>query len=144
MVLAILLALVAATGFGVAPIFARLGLQHMRSTTGTAVSLAVGFLLVGTIAVAVYRGEMLAFPAVGLLWFALLGLLNYPGGRFFNFLGVHLAGVSRAAPIMATAPLVATALSVALGGETLTPTIALGTVTIVAGLVLILSERTAH
>ncbi len=116
----------------------------MRSTTGTVVSLAAGSLLVGAIAFAVHGDQMLAFPPVALLWFALLGSLNYLGGRYFNFISVHLAGVSRAAPILSTSPLVAAALGIGLGGETLTPAIALGTVTIVAGIMLILSERAVH
>lgn len=113
----------------------------MRSTTGTVVSLASGVLMVGAITLILYGSEMFALTAGALAWFALLGLVNYPLGRFFNFVGVHLAGVSRTAPILSAATLVASALGITLGGETLTPAIALGTVAIVGGVVLILSER---
>ncbi len=130
-------------GWGTAAIFVRLGLQHMRATTGTVVSLAVGVLMIGTIALVRYGSEMFDLTPVALAWFALLGLILYPLGRLLNFTGVHLAGVSRAAPIMSAAPLVASTLGITLGGETLTPVIALGTLAIVGGIVLILSERTA-
>ena len=143
MTLAIVFALLAAIGWGAGAVFARLGLQHMRSTTGTVVSLAAGVLMVVTLALAVNRDIMFTLPVVALLWFLLLGTINYPLGRYFNFLGVHLAGVSRASPILAAAPVIAVILGITLGGETLTPYIALGTVAIIGGVVLIVTEKTA-
>jgi transporter family protein len=141
--LAIVFALLAAVGWGAGAVFARLGLQHMRSTTGTVVSLAAGVVMVGSLALAVNRDIMFTLPVVALLWFLLLGTINYPLGRYFNFLGVHLAGVSRASPILAAAPVVAVILGITLGGESLTPFIGLGTVLIIGGVVLIVTERTA-
>ena len=143
MTLAIVFALLAAVGWGAGAVFARLGLQHMRSTTGTVVSLAAGVVMVGSLALAVNRDIMFTLPVVALLWFLLLGTINYPLGRYFNFLGVHLAGVSRASPILAAAPVVAVILGITLGGESLTPFIGLGTVLIIGGVVLIVTERTA-
>lgn len=143
MTLAIVFALLAAVGWGTGAVFARLGLQHMRSTTGTVVSLAAGVVMVGSLALAVNRDIMFTLPVVALLWFLLLGTINYPLGRYFNFLGVHLAGVSRASPILAAAPVVAVILGITLGGESLTPFIGLGTVLIIGGVVLIVTERTA-
>lgn len=143
MALAIVFALLAAAGWGTGAVFARLGLQHMRSTTGTVVSLAAGVAMVGTLALAVNRDIMFALPVAALLWFLLLGTINYPLGRYFNFLGVHLAGVSRASPILSAAPVVAVTLGITLGGESLTPFIALGAVLIIGGVVLIVTERTA-
>jgi transporter family protein len=141
--LAIVFALLAAVGWGTGAVFARLGLQHMRSTTGTVVSLAAGVVMVGSLALAVNRDIMFTLPVVALLWFLLLGTINYPLGRYFNFLGVHLAGVSRASPILAAAPVVAVILGITLGGESLTPFIGLGTVLIIGGVVLIVTERMA-
>ena len=135
------LALLASVGFGASAIFARLGLQHVRSSTGTVVSLVAGVLLIGTIALILHGGEMFALPAVAFAWFALLGFINYPLGRFLNFTGVHLAGVGRAIPILAATPLVAVSLGVIVGGETLTIFTALGTGAIVGGVVLIVSAR---
>ncbi len=143
MTLAIVFALLAAVGWGTGAVFARLGLQHMRSTTGTVVSLAAGVVMVGSLALAVNRDIMFTLPVVALLWFLLLGTINYPLGRYFNFLGVHLAGVSRASPILAAAPVVAVILGITLGGESLTPFIGLGTVLIIGGVVLIVTERMA-
>ena len=140
---AILLALLAAFAWGTSAIFVRLGLRHMRSTTGTVISLASGGSLVGLITFALYGNEMFTLPATVYAWIILLGLINYPMGRLLNFTGVQLAGVSRTAPILAGAPLVAATLGVFLGGETITFTIAVGIAAIVAGVVLVVSERTS-
>ncbi len=113
----------------------------MRSTTGTVVSLASGGSLFGIITFAIYGSEMFALPATVYAWIILLGLINYPLGRLLNFTGVQLAGVSRTAPILAGAPLVAATLGVVLGNETITFTIALGIAAIVAGVMLVVSER---
>lgn len=141
MTLAILLALLAAVSWGASSVLARLGLQHMRSTTGTVISLVAGVVVVGALAWALYGAEMFALPAVTYAWFVLLGLISYPLGRLLNFAGVRLAGVGRATPILAGAPLVAATLGVVLGGETVTLSLALGTGAIVAGVVLIVTER---
>ena len=115
----------------------------MRSTTGTVISLASGGSVVGLITFALYGNEMFTLPATVYAWIILLGLINYPMGRLLNYQGVQLAGVSRTAPILAGAPLVAATLGVVLGGETITFTIAVGIAAIVAGVVLVVSERTS-
>ncbi|MFH1140148.1 MAG: EamA family transporter [Chloroflexota bacterium] len=143
MLLAILLSLLAAVAWGASSIFVRLGLQHMRSTTGTVVSLASGVALVGLLTFALYRFEMFDLPASVYAWIILLGLINYPLGLLLNFKGVQLAGVGHTAPILAGAPLVAVTLGVALGDETITIPIALGIAAIVAGVVVVVSERTS-
>ena len=143
MLLAIFFALMAATGWGIGAIFVRLGLQHMRSTTGTVVSLTAGVLVIGALALIFQWDQMFSLPAVAFFWFVLLGVINYPLGRLFNFTGVHLAGVGRAAPILSGAPLVAATLGITLGGETMTFLIALGTAAIIGGIVIILTEGAA-
>lgn len=141
MQLAILLSLLAAVTWGASSVFARLGLQHMRSTTGTVVSLAAGVVMVGALALALYGGEMFSLPAIAYAWFALLGVISYPLGRLLNFAGVRLAGVGKTTPILAGAPLVAATLGVLLGGESLTLPLALGLGAIVTGVVLIVTAR---
>ncbi len=77
----ILLGLLGAFLFGSSPIFARLGLQYVRTTTGTFTSLLAGSVLLGILAVPLHAREMLNLPVAALLWIALLGLLNFPLGR---------------------------------------------------------------
>ena len=94
------LALLAGLGFGATAAFARMGPQHMRATTGTLVSLMVGTALTLAIALSLHPSETLGRSRTALLWSFLAGLLNFPMGRLLNFTGVHLAGVSRASPII--------------------------------------------
>ena len=85
-----------------------------------------------------------AFPTltvVAFLWFALSGLFNFALGRLFNTFSIQLAGVARATPLFSTAPLFATILAILFLGESVTPWLLLGTVTIVGGIVLITSEQ---
>lgn len=138
---AVLFALLAATGWGSSAIFARLGLQHMRSNTGTVVSLAVGAPIMAVMTLVFYGPDAFALPIVALFWIFVLGVLNFPLGRLLNFTGVRLAGVSRAAPILAAAPLVAVTLGLLLGGESMNLLIGLGSACIIGGVVLIVSQR---
>ena len=135
------LALSAAAGFGFAAVFARLGLQHMRSTTGTLVSVIVGVVIVMTLALIIHWDAVLALAGVAFLWFLLSGSINFPVGRLLNFTSVRLAGVSRSAPIVGSSPLFATALAITVGGESINAPILVGTFAIIGGLTLILTQR---
>lgn len=137
----ILLGLTSALGFGTSAIFARLGLQHMRPTTGTLVSLIVGSLVTLTLAFALHSNEIVGLAGIAFLWFLLAGLVNFPLGRLLNFTGVSLVGVSKASPIVGSAPLFATILAVTIGGESISLPILAGTLSIVGGLGLILSQK---
>ena len=139
--LGIAFGLMAATCWGFSAILVRLGLQHIRPTTGTWLSLLPGTILVMALAL-VFNPEV--FPtltAVAFLWFALSGLFNFALGRFFNAVSIQLAGVARATPLFSTAPLFATILAVIFLGESVTPWIIVGTLTIVCGIALITSEQ---
>ena len=137
----IVFGLSAALGFGGSAVFARVGLQHMRATTGTLVSLIVGSVIILALAFSLHADEIMALTGVAFLWFLLSGLLNFPLGRLLNYTGVRMVGVSRATPLIGTAPLFATALAITIGGETINVPILLGTLLIVGGGVLILSQR---
>ncbi|MBI2172295.1 MAG: DMT family transporter [Chloroflexi bacterium] len=141
MTLAIAFALLAAAGWGTSAVLARLGLQHMGSSTGTVVSLASGVLLIGAIAFAVYGRGVFAIDRVAFLWIIALGIIAYPMGRLLNYTGLRLAGVGRTEPILSGAPLVAVTLGLLAGGESINLPIALGTLSIVTGVLLIVSQR---
>ena len=135
------MALLAAAGFGTAAVFARLALQHMRSTTGTLLSLIVGTSIVMTIALLIHWEAIFGLAGVAFLWFLLSGSINFPIGRLLNFTSVRLAGVSRSSPIVGSSPMFATALAITVGGETVNAPILVGTMAIIGGLTLILSQR---
>ncbi|MCZ6789869.1 MAG: DMT family transporter [Chloroflexi bacterium] len=137
----ILLGILGAFLFGSSPIFARLGLQYVRTTTGTFTSLLAGSVLLGILAVPLHAREMLNLPVAALLWIALLGLLNFPLGRYFNFTAVRLAGVARATPILSTSTLFAVLFAIIFIDETPTLLTLIGGLLIVGGVVLTVSER---
>ena len=139
--LGVALALSAAVGFGTAAVFARLGLQHMRSTTGTLVSVIVGTVIVMTLALIIHWDAVIALAGVAFLWFLLSGSINFPVGRLLNFTSVRLAGVSKSAPIVGSSPLFATALAITVGGESINAPILVGTFAIIGGMTLILTQR---
>ena len=140
----ITLALLAAAGWATSSIFARLGLQHVRNTTGTMVSMVTGVVVVGAVALPFYGSRILLLPLVAFAWFGLLGLLNFVLGRFFSYSAIHLAGVARATPIVSTSPLWAMIIAVIFLNEVPTLLTLVGAVTIVGGLALIMSERTTR
>lgn len=137
----VVLGLTAALGFGGSAVFARLGLQYMRSTTGTVISLLVGTAIMLTLALALHPDEIFALSGVVLLWLLLSAIINFPMGRLLNYTSVRLAGVSRASPIVGSSPLFALALAVTIGGESVTIPTLLGTFSIIGGLFLVLSQR---
>ena len=139
--LGVILGLSAAVGFGSAAVFARIGLQRMRSTTGTLVSLIVGTVITMALAFALDSEEIFALGAGALLWFLLAGVFQFPLGRLLNFTSVALAGVSRSSPIVGSSPLFATMLAVTIGGESINLPILAGTFSITSGLALLLSQR---
>ncbi|MDP6455371.1 MAG: DMT family transporter [SAR202 cluster bacterium] len=139
--LGVLLGLSAAFGFGVAAVFARVGLQDIKVTTGTLVSLVVGSAITMTAAIVFHADAIFELAGVAFLWFLLSAFINFPLGRLLNFTGVSLAGVSKSAPIVGSSPLFATVLAISIGGESINTMIALGTLSIIGGLVLILSQR---
>ena len=139
--LGVVLGLSAALGFGVSAIFARLGLQYMRSTSATLVSLMIGTAITMALAFALRSSEIVGLSLIAFAWFLLLGLITFPLGRLMNYTGVSMAGVSRASPIVGASPLFATILAVTVGGETLNLALLIGTISITAGLGFILSQR---
>lgn len=139
--LGVVFGLFASLGFGSSAVFARLGLQHMRPTTGTMASLMVGAVIAMVIAFALNSDEIFALSGMAFAWFTLSGAVNFLMGRLLNFTAVGLAGVSRTAPLVGSSPLFAAILAVTIGGETISPPILAGTAAIIGGLALILTQK---
>jgi drug/metabolite transporter (DMT)-like permease len=94
-----------------------------------------------TLAFAFHSNEIVGLAGIAFLWFLLAGVVNFPLGRLLNFTGVSLVGVSKASPIVGSSPLFATILAVTIGGESISLPILAGTLSIVGGLGLILSQK---
>ena len=137
----VLFALLAATGWGVAAVLNRKGLEHLKPTLGTFISLISSFSLVFVLTLVFNRAELLAVSGVAVGWFFLIGLVNFPLGRFFNLSSIQKIGVARATPIFASSPMVAVAIAVIFTGEKISLLLICGVISIMGGLYLIIGER---
>ncbi len=136
-----LLALAAAFCWGTSSIFVRLGLQHIKTNIGVFISIAASLALVVLLFVSVDLKSLSAITPAVILWFSLIGFLNYVIGRQCNYLGVKNIGVARATCIYSSNPLFAMILAVLLTGETVNLVIVLGAVAIIGGLLLVITGR---
>lgn len=118
-------------------------MQQVGSRTGTFISLAAGFVIISVVAWSMDSQALFAVTRSSILWFALLGLIQFPGGRFLNYTGIRLAGVARTTSISGTSPLFAALLAILFLGEQVTSSIVLGTLAVAAGLALVMSQRGA-
>jgi drug/metabolite transporter (DMT)-like permease len=141
--IAIALALTAAASWGFSAVLVRLGLRDMTTSLGTLISLVAGLLLTGVLVLVWQREELASVSLNAVLLFAVIGILNFPMGRFFNYLSMSHLGVARSTPLLASAPLFAVLLAVLVTGERLEVSTALGIALIFAGLYVTLSGRTA-
>ena len=135
------MALTAAMGFGAAAVFARIGLQYMRPTTGAFVSLLIGIAITLTLALVFHFDDILALSGIAFVWFLITGTLNFPLGRLLNFTSVSKIGVSRSAPIIGAAPLFSGVLGVTVGGESMNLFIFTGTLIIIGGIAMIVGQK---
>ncbi|MXY47547.1 MAG: DMT family transporter [Chloroflexi bacterium] len=135
------MALTAAMGFGAAAVFARIGLQYMRPTTGAFVSLLIGIAITLTLALVFHFDDIFALSGIAFVWFLITGTLNFPLGRLLNFTSVNKIGVSRSAPIIGAAPLFSGILGVTLGGESMNLFIFTGTLVIIGGIAMIVGQK---
>ncbi len=141
--LAIALALLAAASWGFSAILVRLGLRDMTTSMGTLISLLAGLVLTGLMVLATQREALMALSMTTVALFALIGILNFPMGRFFNYLSMSRLGVARSTPLLASAPLFAVILAVFVTGEDLRLATAVGIALIFVGLYVTLTGKTA-
>ena len=137
----IIFSLLAASGFAATAVFARTALQRMSTAYGTLLSLFVSTVAAMAIAAVLHPDELLGIGVVALGWLFLVGFLNFPLGRMFNYTSVRMVGVSKASTVVATSPLFATILAVIILGETVSPITLLGTVAVIGGLALTLNQE---
>jgi drug/metabolite transporter (DMT)-like permease len=131
---AILLAVLAASSWGFSAVMVRMGLRHISTTIGTLISLASGLVLTGALALLLQFREVQALSLRAVLLFGAIGVLNFPMGRFLNYLAMSRLGVGRSTPVLASAPLCAVLLAVVVTGEGLRLATVGGIALIVSGL----------
>ena len=132
---AIVFSLVAAIGFGTAPIFTRTALQGFSFLPAVWMSLIVSFFLAAALALVFARQDLDNLTLVAFLWILAVAVTHHVCGRPQNYLSVSIIGASRASLFFSSQAPVAAFVAVVFLGESLSALIVIGTVGVVAGLV---------
>lgn len=133
---AIALSLLAAISLGSGAVSARGGMPGVHPIAIIGVALVVGFLGVAAAALALTPSGLLETPAAALPWILALGLAQFTVGRSMAYTGVSLIGASRTALFISSQVPFAAFFAIAFTGETLRPLVAIGTLGVIAGLLL--------
>lgn len=136
----IVFAFMAALGWGTDAILARQGLRQVTPALGTLISLGATLPIVTLVALLVDRDGFTRLTPAAALWFAGLGIVNFPIGRQLNYQATSRIGAARASAIFASSPLISVLLA-GLLGERLTLPLVLGALTIVVGVLLVVTSR---
>ena len=137
----ILFALSAALAWGIGNVWVRIALQGLRPTTASVFTLFTGMLLLFPLALVLHWDEVKDISAGVLLIIFFYGMANFLMGRFLNVLSISRIGLNRAIPIVASSPVFALILAVIFLDESLSALIILGTMTVMAGILLIVTEQ---
>ena len=137
----VLLALLAAASWGFSAVLVRVGLRDTSTSAGTLISLVAGCLSTGVLVAALQFDALRNVSPRAMALFALIGLLNFPVGRFFNYMGMSRLGVGRSTPLLASAPMFAVLVAVLFTGEQLHLGTVAGGALIFSGLYVTLTGR---
>src|SRR5262245_21642250 len=129
------LALVSALSSAGSTILIRQGLRGSTAFAGFWINLVVG--TIGLWTAVLMTGGPGHVSAMGLVFFALAGLVGTAGGRLLRFVSIEQVGASIAAALINLNPLISKGLAIVLLGERVTLPILTGTVVIVAGTTLL-------
>jgi drug/metabolite transporter (DMT)-like permease len=141
-VVAVILAIAAAVSWGFSASLVRMGLRYLSTATGTLISLVAGCVLTLALVLIFELDALTSLSAEALALFAVIGVLNFPLGRFLNYMSVARLGVGRSTPILASSPLFAMVLAVIFTSESVSVATFIGTALILSGLYITLRART--
>lgn len=127
------LALCTALSYAAANISVRRGLRFSSAASATLVSLIVHTVVLGSAVVVTGGAPEVAGMAVGLI--AITGVLQ-TGMRLLHYSGIDKVGTSRAVTLRSTHPIFSVLIGITVLQEQATPAILVGTVLVVAGIVL--------
>lgn len=132
---AIALSLLAAIGFGSAPLFARSALQSFSFLPAVWMSLLVSLALAVVLALVFALQDLGNLSWVAFLWIVAVGVTHHMLGRPQNYLAVSIIGASRASLFFSSQAPVAALVAVIFLGESLSALVVVGTLAVVGGLV---------
>src|ERR1700741_3736934 len=128
------IALVTSVLYASALVSARAGLRYSTPATVTLVSIVIQNLVLWS---AVFlTGGVHAVPLAGILLFTVVGIFQL-GVRLFAYTGVEKIGASRSSALQSVSPLISATIAVAVLGKTISVLVALGTLLVVAGIILV-------
>ncbi|MBI2867732.1 MAG: DMT family transporter [Chloroflexi bacterium] len=137
----VLFAILAACCWGVAGVITRQALRYMSTSQGVLVSLVSSFLFATLVAVVAAWDDLPNVTVSMVLWFGLAGVLNFTIGRLLNYSAMRHLGVTRSSPIIASSPLFGALLAIIFLGERPSALVAVGTVAVFGGILLIITDR---
>lgn len=141
MLLGILLSLCAAMGFAGSAVFAKMGMSRIAPPFATAVLIIPAAIVTLSLAF-IFHWSLISGLSGGIfLWFLLIGFINYPGGRLMNNISINSIGPSKSAIIVSSSPIFAAIFAVLFAGESLNIFIVLGTMAIICGVILVVTDR---
>jgi len=85
--------------------------------------------------------DIASLSPMALLWFGLIGLINFVIGRRCSYSAIRRIGATRASSILASAPLIAMIIAITFIGESVNAPIVIGTISIVGGLYLVITSE---
>ena len=119
-------------------VFARVGLKSGNSFAGGVISMSFSF---ACSLIIFFYLPIERFASWSVLYFMLAGLSGPCVGRFLLFVGINRVGSSVASTIYAIKPMFSAVAAMFILGESMTTAIALATLVMVAGLVIVGSEK---
>jgi len=127
------LALCTALSYAAANVSVRRGLRHSSAATATLVSLIVHTVVLGAAVLMMGGTPKVASVALGLI--AVTGVLQ-TAMRLWHYTGIEKVGTSRAVTLRSTHPIFSVAIGITMLQEQATPAILVGTLLVVAGIIM--------
>lgn len=136
------LAIFTAFIWGASNILARLGLQSIKATSSAILSLAMSTIVAWIIAIISDYDALVSVSLVDIGWFALIGVTHFALGRLSQYQAFRHLGAARGASVTSAFPLFSLIFALAFLKETLTIPTMIGTLCIIGGVFVLLSENT--
>jgi len=141
---AVLFALGAAICWGFSSVYVRLAQQYLPTSFGTLISLITGIAVAGAVVLIFDPGAIDHLTLRDALVYAIIGIFNFPFGRYMNYLSIRYLGVGPSAAALASTPIFASPLAIVFFGETAGIANVIGTGLVLGGLYLTLFAGSAR
>ncbi len=142
MVLGIILSISAAFCWSIGAMLTRLGLRNgMKTSTATFISTLGSLPLLAVLALSVNLNDLAELTPIAIIWFVMIGIVNYVMARQFNYVSIKHIGVTKATPLFASSPVFAMTLAVIFLDEDINAVIILGAIAIFAGIYMVVTSQ---